>query len=154
MSTQIKKNGNWVTVAGGTRMWVGTKAALQAALNAGELVDGTAVMVTDDYEEGNIPLTYYTPTPSAGRVHPADCWYIRKGNVVTVSIGIADLTVAEPGETVFTLPAGLRPSVNHVIGTCCGNYYSTNGAMQVNQNGDISVTCETGCFGIVTFVVA
>ena len=51
MSTQIKKNGNWVTVAGGTRMWVGTKAALQAALDAGELVDGTAVMVTDDYEE-------------------------------------------------------------------------------------------------------
>ena len=53
MSTQIKKNGNWVTVAGGTRMWVGTKAALQAALDAGELVDGTAVMVTDDYEEAN-----------------------------------------------------------------------------------------------------
>lgn len=51
MSTQIKKNGNWVTVAGGTRMWVGTKAALQAALDAGELVDGTAVMVTDDYED-------------------------------------------------------------------------------------------------------
>lgn len=52
MSTKIKKNGNWVTVAGGTRMWVGTKAALQAALDAGELVDGTAVMVTDDYDEG------------------------------------------------------------------------------------------------------
>lgn len=52
MSTMIKKNGNWVTVAGGTRMWVGTKAALQTALDAGELVDGTAVMVTDDYEEG------------------------------------------------------------------------------------------------------
>ena len=51
MSTQIKKNGNWVTVAGGTRMWVGTKAALQAALDAGELVDGTAVMVTDDYDD-------------------------------------------------------------------------------------------------------
>lgn len=55
MSTQIKKNGNWVTVAGGTRMWVGTKAALQAALDAGELVDGTAVMVTDDYEEASYP---------------------------------------------------------------------------------------------------
>jgi len=58
MSTQIKKNGNWVTVAGGTRMWVGTKAALQAALDAGELVDGTAVMVTDDYEE-TPALDYY-----------------------------------------------------------------------------------------------
>lgn len=54
MSTQIKKNGNWVTVAGGTRMWVGTKAALQAALDAGELVDGTAVMVTDDYDDTSL----------------------------------------------------------------------------------------------------
>ena len=37
MSIQIKKNDNWVTVAGGTRMWVGTKAALQAALDASAL---------------------------------------------------------------------------------------------------------------------
>ena len=47
--TMIKKNGHWVTVAGGQRMWVGTKAQLDAALAAGELEDGTAVMVTDDY---------------------------------------------------------------------------------------------------------
>lgn len=61
MSTQIKKNGNWVTVAGGTRMWVGTKAALQAALDAGELVDGTAVMVTDDYDDNSV-IKIATPT--------------------------------------------------------------------------------------------
>lgn len=60
MSTQIKKNGNWVTVAGGTRMWVGTKAALQAALDAGELVDGTAVMVTDDYDYDEAGNTTYS----------------------------------------------------------------------------------------------
>lgn len=48
--TMIKKDGHWVTVAGGQRMWVGTKAQLDAALAAGELEDGTAVMVTDDYE--------------------------------------------------------------------------------------------------------
>lgn len=62
MSTKIKKNGNWVTVAGGTRMWVGTKAALQAALDAGELVDGTAVMVTDDYDESGIKQAVITAT--------------------------------------------------------------------------------------------
>lgn len=64
MSTKIKKNGNWVTVAGGTRMWVGTKAALQTALDAGELVDGTAVMVTDDYDEGGVKQAIITATTS------------------------------------------------------------------------------------------
>ena len=49
--TMIKKDGHWVTVAGGQRMWVGTKAQLDAALAAGELEDGTAVMVTDDYHD-------------------------------------------------------------------------------------------------------
>lgn len=78
MSTQIKKNGNWVTVAGGTRMWVGTKAALQAALDAGELVDGTAVMVTDDYEENTIKQAKFTTTTNStgGFVFPAE--YINK----------------------------------------------------------------------------
>lgn len=46
--TMIKKDGHWVTVAGGQRMWVGTKAQLDAALAAGELEDGTTVMVIDD----------------------------------------------------------------------------------------------------------
>ena len=55
--TMIKKDGHWVTVAGGQRMWVGTKAQLDAALAAGELEDGTAIMVTDDYME---PITYST----------------------------------------------------------------------------------------------
>lgn len=51
MSTLIKqKNGTWVQVAGGTRMWTGTRAQLAAALAAKEIPDHTQVMVTDDYE--------------------------------------------------------------------------------------------------------
>lgn len=61
--TMIKKDGHWVTVAGGQRMWVGTKAQLDAALAAGELEDGTAVMVTDDYES--------VDKGAAVQVHPA-----------------------------------------------------------------------------------
>lgn len=64
--TMIKKDGHWVTVAGGQRMWVGTKAQLDAALAAGELEDGTAIMVTDDYEEANKqPIFVGTATKSA-----------------------------------------------------------------------------------------
>ena len=85
MSTQIKKNGNWVTVAGGTRMWVGTKAALQAALDAGELVDGTAVMVTDDYEDANAVVD--SPITKVGSVINGDrFWSKRTGNVVEIMI--------------------------------------------------------------------
>lgn len=85
MSTQIKKNGNWVTVAGGTRMWVGTKAALQAALDAGELVDGTAVMVTDDYEDANAVVD--SPiTKVAGVINGDRFWSKRTGNVVEIMI--------------------------------------------------------------------
>ena len=58
--TMIKKDGHWVTVAGGQRMWVGTKAQLDAALAAGELEDGIAVMVTDDY--GDISVYPSAPT--------------------------------------------------------------------------------------------
>ena len=152
MSTQIKKNGNWVTVAGGTRMWVGTKAALQAALNAGELEDGTAVMVTDDYNEGDIEKTFFTPTPSSGAVVANDCWYVRKGNVVTINIGIASMTASAPGETVFTLPVGLRPCGQRVLFTGNNNNYAADCNIQITQNGAINIVCTSGCFGTITYI--
>ena len=50
--TQIKDKttGNWVVVAGGQRTWVGTKEALQTALNNSEIPNGTPAMVTNDYD--------------------------------------------------------------------------------------------------------
>jgi len=50
--TQIKDKttGNWVVVAGGQRTWVGTKEALQTALNNNEIPNGTPAMVTNDYD--------------------------------------------------------------------------------------------------------
>lgn len=50
MSTLIRKGEKWVQVAGGTRLWTGTRAQLEAALEAGEIPDHTQVMITDDYE--------------------------------------------------------------------------------------------------------
>lgn len=57
MSTLVKDKttGKWVVTASGTNMWVGTRAELAAGLAAGTIPEGTAVMVTDDYEAG-IPL--------------------------------------------------------------------------------------------------
>ena len=55
-------------------MWVGTKAALQTALAAGELVDGTAVMVTDDYDEGGVKqaIIITTTTETGGVQLPTE----------------------------------------------------------------------------------
>ena len=131
MSTQIKKNGNWVTVAGGTRMWVGTKAALQAALDAGELVDGTAVMVTDDYDEGvekcgfaeltaaispaaskSAIVTFNTPMPNTnyvvtlGRALDGTFWADQALQIINKTVnGFAILVYNTAGQT-YTPTAG------------------------------------------------
>lgn len=64
MATKIKLNGTWVDVAG-TSKWIGTKAELTAALAAGQIPDGTEVIVTDDYKEQEIiNLTFEIPDQS------------------------------------------------------------------------------------------
>lgn len=119
MSTKIKKNGNWVTVAGGTRMWVGTKAALQAALDAGELVDGTAVMVTDDYDEGgDIKQAIITATTTATGGVQLPTEYVSKNIIAAKRIDNAqDNAVLVLGNTylfVVSVPE-LKPVVDTFV---------------------------------------
>lgn len=118
--TMIKKDGHWVTVAGGQRMWVGTKAQLNAALAAGELEDGTAVMVTDDYHDtsdyvitGNIvPLGEFIPDTNQTSL-------TRCGNFVTLTVSgnvgyfhdSAGLSHgANSQDPIFQIPEGFRPA--------------------------------------------
>lgn len=135
MSTQIKKNGNWVTVAGGTRMWVGTKAALQAALDAGELVDGTAVMVTDDFNDSGDQVVRGTVTDTNGFVQDGPQTSLtRCGNFVTLTIS-GDTSAMEAGaglshnvndQSYFaTIPKGFRPAGVLRVGANC--YCPTDG---------------------------
>lgn len=147
MSTQIKKNDNWVTVAGGTRMWVGTKAALQAALDAGELVDGTAVMVTDDYDEEPTPETI-TPTPVTGGAAGTISWDsfdVKKlGKMVNITINGMSHTqnVSTPGVTVIAkgLP---RPALGRIY--LAGINYGDDGnraSAYIDANGNLGI--DTG----------
>lgn len=92
--TMIKKDGHWVTVAGGQRMWVGTKAQLDAALAAGELEDGTAVMVTDDYEEA-----------SSGHPHPD--W----ANAVAITVAQLYAGYTAPSDGMLVC-SGVMPSAD------------------------------------------
>ena len=88
--TQIKdSNGNWVTVAGGQRMWVGTKAQLDAALAAGELEDNTLTAVLDDYTEGD-SIKPVTATIVNSKAHSDSfIWVNRIGHVVQVAAKFA-----------------------------------------------------------------
>lgn len=134
MSTKIKKNGNWVTVAGGTRMWVGTKAALQAALDAGELVDGTAVMVTDDYDDATTDI-YSTTETKTNKV------WIDGKPIYRKVIHYTDV-VAAGSTVVIGSVAGFADVVsfagtfkNSADGNCFSlNYTWTNADLAVKQN--------------------
>ena len=110
--TQIKDdNGNWVAVAGGQRTWVGTKAALQTALNDDEIPNGTPIMVTDDYAEGTeivdavengnmkavtsnavydalMTITTLTPTRTANVVTVFEAEFLRIGRLVFVNLNL------------------------------------------------------------------
>lgn len=47
-----KTTGELVTLASGMRMWIGTKAAHDAAVQAGTMPNNCAVAIIDDYDEG------------------------------------------------------------------------------------------------------
>lgn len=109
MSTQIKKDGNWVTVAGGTRMWVGTKAALQAALDAGELVDGTAVMVTDDYEDAQ---AIETGTATLATGWTGSIRWAKTGHVVQVSVRVLGYSSGVPAANTVIATGLPKPVIS------------------------------------------
>lgn len=95
MSTLIKRNGTWTKVAGHT-VWAGTKNQLSAALEAGELADGTEVMVTNDYDETPaldyyiIPVSTSIPdiTITKRDNNPKGLCAIRNGNVIILNFSV------------------------------------------------------------------
>ena len=137
------------------------EALISNDMDTGEVVNGvtdgdmravTSNAVYDALFANDVEKTFFTPTPSSGSVVAGDCWYIRKGNVVTVNIGIASMTASAPGEVIFTLPVGLRPCGQRILHTGNNNNYAAECNIQISQNGDIGVVCNSGCFGTITYV--
>jgi hypothetical protein len=170
MSTQIKKNGNWVTVAGGTRMWVGTKAALQAALDAGELVDGTAVMITDDFNDSGDQVVTGTITATNGFIiNEPQTSLTRCGNFVTLTVSgntgymndSTGLSHEANNEDLFAIiPEGFRPAGAIRAAGNCHCAPDGDGVLtalcQINPDGTVvgcGPTNPTGQIGWVWFTV-
>jgi len=110
MATKIKLNGTWVDVAGTTK-WIGTKAELTAALAAGQIPDGTEVIVTDDYADGTIVTAQVTNMLTIPMSHTI---VERCGNIVKATLrwykDPLDTAVHLNMQTpVCTIPEGFRP---------------------------------------------
>lgn len=175
--TMIKKDGHWVTVAGGQRMWVGTKAQLDAALAAGELEDGTAIMVTDDYEEAQsldyyiIPVSTSIPgiTVTKRDNNPKGLCAVRIGNTIILNFSIivtgtysgtmqwydlfnwSDMLshMLKDGETVSDL--GVPYFCHDIVDE---TYYQLDGVMQGRSIYMYPGTFNNGIQGQITLVVS
>ena len=156
MSYKIKKDGEWVTVANGSRMFVGSTAAIDAAIARGELKYPDLYADTSDWAEENkdVALTKFTPTNLMGGSN-MNSWYVRKGDVATVHIEIASASSSDK-TTIFTLPEELRPKYR-VFYIVTGNNGEYVGSGAVESTGAVMVSrlasAPSGAFGTVTYVI-
>lgn len=112
MSTNMvnKTTGELVTLANGTRMWIGTKAAHTAAIAAGTMPNNCMVCITDD-----------APKDDTDWINGTNCKAKRVSGVVYVQFHKSDsTTVSSAWTTVATIPEQFRvsnatfPEVNFV----------------------------------------
>lgn len=127
------------------------------AVTNGDMNPVTSNAVYDAITElfaNDVPPTYYVPTPTTGSYIASDCWYMRKGNVVTVNMGIASFESSS--DIVFTLPAKLRPTKGRVFTQAGGNTESCCGSGNIETNGNILISnnnTKTGFFATWTYCV-
>jgi len=151
MSTQIKLDGVWVTVAGGHRMWVGTKEARDAALAAGKLPDGTEVMTINDYTP---PAEEYVPPtpinlPQSGARPYGTLYYEKIGKVVHLYSIPGSMFMpqqaATGGDYLITaiVPVGARPKISNHTGWSV-NALRGYGPITISPNGNIDIHVPAG----------
>ncbi len=105
MSVNLNNNGTLVTLANGTRTWVGTKAAHDAAVQAGTMPNNCIVCITDDFpsEWEAVPITIQ---PDTAQFEVVEIKVYKKGDVISVS-GV--VTVKQQMESV-TIATGMPKS--------------------------------------------
>jgi len=131
MSTNFvnKTTGELVTLANGTRMWIGTKSAHDNAVQQGTMPNNCMVCITDDYPESSA----INPTPSGDTVITQNCSY-RVGNIVMVSCVVSSSVDRVSG---YVLATGLPAPKEQIQCSCSGE-----GRAAINPNGELVLDSE------------
>ena len=84
-----KTTGELVTLANGTRMWIGTQSAHDAAVQAGTMPNNCMVCITDDYVDSQMRIVERdNGTPDERLVFDEQGWsnlYAEYGSILTTS---------------------------------------------------------------------
>jgi len=102
MSTNLidKQTGELITLASGTRVWIGTRNAHDIAVSQGKIGNNILVCITDDY-----------PKDDTDWIDGTNCKAKRVGGVVYVQFNKStSTTVSNVWTTVATIPAQFRVS--------------------------------------------
>jgi len=124
-----KDTGELVTLANGTRMWIGTQSAHDAAVSAGTMPNNCMVCITDDYPASG-PIN---PTPSRDTVITQNCSY-RVGNIVMVSCVVSSSVDRVSG---YTLATGLPAPKEQIQCSCSGE-----GRAAITIDGELRLDSE------------
>lgn len=154
MSTNMvnKTTGELVTLANGTRMWIGTKTAHDLAVQQGTMPNNCMVCITDDYPvQEDFSTTQFGLTVSLHKI----------GSVVYVSV-TGKLTTAVSSRLDFTdtVPNSFCRSNNEDVmipvvfqdsDLCKASFYITHDNKLLiypfTNYGSLSVGEEPRCFG-------
>lgn len=144
MSTNLidKQTGELITLASGTRMWIGTKSAHDSAVQLGTMPNNCMVCITDDFptEWEEVPITIQ---PNTNQFEIIELKVYKKGDVVSVS-GV--VMVKSQMESI-TIATGMPESnignlglhnTQIIIPTIIGSS-TANARATVQKNGDLQL---------------
>lgn len=95
-----KDTGELVTLANGTRMWIGTKSAHDLAVQQGTMPNNCMVCITDDYQ-----------TENTDWIDGTNCKAKRVNGVVYVQFAMgSSTTISSTWTTIAIIPEQLRSS--------------------------------------------
>lgn len=128
MSTNFvnKDTGELVTLANGTRMWIGTQSAHDLAVQQGTMPNNCMVCITDDY------------VGDTGWVEGTNCKVRKINGIVYLSVSKIDTTsLSNQAATVAVIPEGFRPNEEISGAFLTDNQHDCPLNSRIRPNGDV-----------------
>lgn len=140
-----KTTGELVTLANGTRMWIGTQSAHDAAVQAGTMPNNCMVCITDDAIEGIQDIT--NKVTSVNPIGVDYVKYSRSNSAILLEFALSSQIEITTSQTaLFTLPTNVpKPTYNAYIPilATAGSDYCVMCRID-KDSGVVSVSCLNG----------